>query len=108
MINVTYFKDSSNQFVGFEFNGHAGAGEYGQDIVCASVSVLVINTINSIEKFTDDGFVCDTDEESGLIRFQFKSELSNESRLLLDSMMLGVEAIWQDNTEYIEIVIKEV
>ena len=30
-------------------SGHAGAGEYGQDLVCAAVSALVINFINSAE-----------------------------------------------------------
>ena len=29
--------------------GHAGAGEYGRDLVCAAVSALVINFINSAE-----------------------------------------------------------
>ena len=48
MINVTIYKDSSDQFVGFEFDGHAEADEYGRDIVCAAASVLSINTINSI------------------------------------------------------------
>ena len=108
MISVTYFKDSADQFIGFEVSGHAGAGEYGHDIVCATVSVLVINMINSVEEFTDDDFICDADESSGLIKLMFQSELSNESKLLLDSMMLGIEGIWQDNEEYIEIVTKEV
>ena len=35
----------------------------GQDIVCAAVSVLVINTMNSIERFTDDETSCVSDEE---------------------------------------------
>ena len=26
----------------------------GQDIVCAAVSVLIINTVNSLEAFTED------------------------------------------------------
>ena len=29
--------------------GHAGAGEYGRDLVCAAVSALVVNFINSAE-----------------------------------------------------------
>lgn len=109
MINVTFFKDSSNQFVGFEFKGHAGADEYGKDIVCAAVSVLVINTINSIEKFTNDGFVCDSDEESGLMRFHLQDKLSNESSLLLKSLYLGIEGILsEDNEQYITLIVKEV
>ena len=108
MINVTFFKDSSDQFVGFELSGHAGYDEYGKDIVCASVSVLVINTINSIEKFTDDNFKCDADEESGLIKLHPNVKLSNESKLLLNSLYLGISEIAQENKKYITVKIKEV
>lgn len=108
MISVTFYKDSANQFVGFEFLGHAEAGEYGKDIVCASVSVLVINTINSIEEFTDDDFTCDTDEEAGMIRYHLNGELSNESSILMKSLVLGIQGVHEDNEKYIKIVFKEV
>ncbi len=108
MINVTFFKDSSNQFVGFKSKGHAGADEYGKDIVCAAVSVLVINTINSIEKFTDDDFTCEADEVSGDINFRLNSKLSNESNLLLNSLYLGINDVKEDNEQYITLRIKEV
>ena len=109
MINVIFYKDSSDQFVGFELLGHAGAAEYGKDIVCASVSVLVINTINSVETFTDDDFVCDVEEESGFIKFIINDELSNESKLLLNSLYLGINGILdEDNEQYITLSIKEV
>ena len=56
MIDVTLFQNDSGDYVGFRMTGHAEYAEYGSDIVCAAVSVLVINTINSVEKFTDDEF----------------------------------------------------
>lgn len=108
MISVTFYKDSANQFVGFEFLGHAEADEYGKDIVCASISVLVINTINSIEEFTDDDFTCDADEETGMIRYHLNGELSNESSILMKSLVLGVQGVHEDNEKYIKIVFKEV
>lgn len=109
MIHVTFFKDSSNQFVGFEFAGHAGADEFGKDIVCAAVSVLVINTVNSIEEFTDDDFICDTDEKSGIIRFHLNGELSKESILLMNSLCLGIQGVLDDDNEkYITLKFKEV
>jgi len=108
MISVTFYKDSSDQFVGFKSKGHAGADVYGKDIVCAAVSVLVINTINSIEKFTDDDFTCETDESSGEISFHLKGKLSNESNLLLNSLYLGIKEVREDHEQYITLRIKEV
>lgn len=108
MINVTFFKDSSSQFVGFEFAGHAGANVHGKDIVCAAVSALVINTVNSIEEFTDDDFTCDTDEDAGNIKFHLNGKLSNESNLLMNSLCLGIKGILEDNKKYITLIFKEV
>lgn len=108
MVNVTFYKDSSNQFIGFEFNGHADSARYGRDIVCAAVSVLTINAINSIEKFTDDKFDCKTDENSGYIEFHLTDKLSKESKILMDSLVLGVQGVQTDNKKYIRIVFKEV
>lgn len=108
MIHVTFFKDSSSQFVGFEVAGHAGADVYGKDIVCAAVSVLVMNTINSIEEFTDDDFTCESDEDAGVIKFHLNGELSNESDLLMNSLCLGIQGIIEENKKYITLIFKEV
>ena len=47
MIEVTIFK-SSGSYKSLNVNGHAGYSEYGSDIICASISALVINFINSM------------------------------------------------------------
>ena len=41
-----------------------GYSEAGSDVVCAAVSVLVINTLNSIERFTSDKISLVSDEET--------------------------------------------
>ena len=84
--------------------------DIGKDIVCAAVSVLVINTLNSIERFTDDKTSCVSDENSGTVEFRFKDHPSHDAALLLDSMILGLEDI-EDSEEYesyIDIIFKEV
>ena len=43
MITITVKKRNGN-YLEFVSKGHAGYAEEGQDIVCAAVSVLVINT----------------------------------------------------------------
>ncbi len=55
MITITVKKRKS--LSGISIKGfHAGYAEEGQDIVCAAVSVLMINTVNSLDAFTDDKF----------------------------------------------------
>ena len=52
MTNVTIFQDKNQNVLGFECVGHAGFARFGQDIVCAGISILVQNTINSIQAYT--------------------------------------------------------
>ena len=107
MITFKILKNGSGEIVGFDCTGHAGFAESGQDIFCAAVSTLVINTVNSIEEFTDDTFEADSDEERGI--FLRVDNPGERTTLLLNSLVLGVEGIKRDNDgEYIDIVIEEV
>ena len=108
MINVTFYKDSSHDCKGFKLSGHAGYAESGKDIVCAAVSALVINFINSVEKLTDDKFSLKQNEKKGLMDFDFSGDISNESKVLMDSLVLGITEIQNENKKYIQIIFKEV
>ena len=53
MTEIVIFKKKKLDYtVGFETLGHAGYAKRGEDIICSATSVLVINTINSIEKYS--------------------------------------------------------
>ena len=67
----------------FISKGHAGYAEAGQDIVCAAVSALIITTVNSLEKFTDDKF--DVQEKDGFVSIHFRNDLSERGMLLMDT-----------------------
>lgn len=56
MTTVTIYQTKNGIYKGFELSGHAGYAKNGADIVCAAISMLTTNTINSIETFTDDFF----------------------------------------------------
>ena len=103
MIRVTIYKTGRHNFAGFDISGHAGYAEQGEDIVCAAVSALVITTVNSIERFTDDETSCVTDEDTGSIEFRFINTPSHDAGLLLDSMILGLEEI-EDSSQHEEYI----
>ncbi|MCR4568157.1 MAG: ribosomal-processing cysteine protease Prp [Pseudobutyrivibrio sp.] len=108
MISVVITKQN-NKYCNVSLDGHAGFADSGQDIVCAAVSVLVINTFNSIEQFTEDDFTCETAEDGGHLVMSFPGDISDKSILLLDAMLLGLENIQQQyGDEYLSLLYKEV
>ncbi|MBQ8306157.1 MAG: ribosomal-processing cysteine protease Prp [Blautia sp.] len=102
-INVT---KKSGSYVDFESAGHAGAGEEGHDIVCAAVSALIINAVNSIERFTDDAFT--EESKDGYVRIRFDGPNSPGARLLMDSLVFGLEQIREDCRDYLKVHVREV
>ena len=108
MITITILQDHED-VVGFHCIGHSGYAEAGSDIICAGVSALVINTINSIEAFTDATYQIDTEAETGLIDFRLDQSADHDTALLMKSMILGLQGIQSDyGNAYIILDFKEV
>lgn len=109
MIQVTIFENHAKEYTAFHCIGHAEYADPGEDIICAAVSVLVINTINSVEHLVHDEFDLVTEQESGLVDFSLKDGYSSESLLLIQSLVLGLQGIQKNyGTEYMMLIFKEV
>ncbi|MCR5417301.1 MAG: ribosomal-processing cysteine protease Prp [Lachnospiraceae bacterium] len=104
MTTITIFEDVDGNYSGFEFDGHAEAAKAGEDIVCASLSILAINTVNSVEKFAvpEGSFEEQASQKSGYIKFLLKQP-NHDSNLLIDAMILGVEGIAQQYPRYVRL-----
>ena len=113
MIKATVLKDSTDSgnviYRGIVMEGHAGYAQEGEDIICAAVSALAINFYNSVETFTDDGFEGTAGQDDIQFDFRFTSDISPESQLLMNSLILGLQNIENDyGRSYINIRFKEV
>ena len=109
MTKITIYRNENREVERFSCTGHAGYAEYGNDIVCASISVLVINAINSIETFTSTAFICEAEEETGDIDFRFTEDISPDASLLIESMILGLKEIQNDyGKKFLTLDFKEV
>ena len=82
---------------------------FEKDLVCASISILVMNTLNALEKFTDTNMEVKTNEETGFIRCVFQNSLSDKETILVDTLILGLEQICQEyGKKYCNVEFKEV
>lgn len=109
MIRITIFRNSEQSYMGFDCIGHAGFAPEGEDIICAGVSSLVINTVNSIAHFTKTKFSTDSDEETGKLTVKFKEPADHDTNLLMQSLVLGLQGI-QNNygNKYMKLKFREV
>ena len=108
MTKVRFYKNDKGEFLGFQTADHAGYAEYGKDIVCAGISALVINTINSIELLTEDDMVVESDEDRGIIRTKLTGRRSKEGQLLMQSLYLGLTELSKEHDSYLRVSTKEV
>lgn len=104
---ILYKRDGIN--VGYKASGHAEFDERGYDVVCAAISVLATNTVNTIEVLTEDAFDVDFDEEDALIHLTMTGSVSHETSVLLAAFEIGVTTISEEyGKDYIRIQIEEV
>ena len=92
MISIEIIRDGSGNILGLKSRGHADYAESGNDIVCAAVSMLVINSLNAIEQFSKTEVKLKaTDQGSGVIDAEFAGIPDEKAQVILDTMLLGLK-----------------
>jgi uncharacterized protein YsxB (DUF464 family) len=84
---------------------------HGRDIVCAAVSALVLNAVNSIEQLASDDFSLTLTERGGNIDFRFtkveEQGVSHDGKLLMRSLMLGLDSVCEKHPDEVTINFEE-
>jgi uncharacterized protein YsxB (DUF464 family) len=103
MITAKLFQNNEGVNCGFEIEGHSGYSEEGSDIICAAVSALAINAMNSIESLTDASPLCNA--KDGYLSCLIDDKVCPEAILLLDSLSLGLKGIEESyGTQYLHVL----
>ena len=93
-----------------EISGHAGYGEVGKDIVCASVSSAVQLVCNTITESFKSPVEISVDKKMGISLKLVSYSNSNDvySILLIEGFKLHLETLLEDFPKNIKIKITEV
>ena len=101
MISVTIRRNPKGRIYGFTVLDH------GKTDVCAAVSLLTLNTANSLEAFTNEPFTCDYNPEGGFLQLELpkvkEGHDSLKADLLLETMALGLRSVKENYNSEIEI-----
>lgn len=108
MTEVVIFTNADIKITGFKCFGHAGFARRNKDIVCSAISILAINTVNSIEKLTNSTIEVVGEEDNALINCRLKSQPDNETELLFRSFEMGILGICDNyGSKYCKVTYKE-
>jgi uncharacterized protein len=104
MIKITVI---SNQDIINEIKivGHANYDEYGKDIVCSSVSSIVITTINGILSINEDSIIYEQNNNDFNIKIIKQLDTTKK---LINNMLDLLEQLQKQYTKNIKIDYKEV
>ena len=92
MITAVFTKDTEGCIHSFTISGHAGFADAGQDIICAAVSALSINTVNAIEKLTKTPIQYKVGAD-GFLVCTVQDPHQKDAQLLLQALILGLRDI---------------
>ena len=95
MIKVIVEKDK------IEVSGHAYFDEMGKDIVCASVSSIVITTINGCIEIDEDSILYEDLDNKIIIEIKKENEVI---RKLINNMVFMLEGLEKDYPKNIKIL----
>ena len=98
MIKVT-LKKTDNKISNISILGHSGYDEYGKDIVCASVSSIVITTVNAISRLENTILF---NEKDGNVNIDIIKH-SNTTDTLITNMIDLLEKLEKQYDKYIKI-----
>ncbi len=87
----------------FVVRGHAGSGVHGHDLVCAAVSALTINFVNSVE--TICGAALDHRVKNGFFDIIVTEE--PDVQVLARSLKVGLTSLAGDHGQYIEVSLRQ-
>ena len=104
MIRVR-FMTANGLLSGFSLSGHAGAGEYGQDIVCASVSSAALMTANTITEVI--GATANIAEDDGYLSVTVQSRIE-ECQDILSGFRLHIQAHTEEYPKAVQLLNSEV
>ncbi|MFO8070153.1 MAG: ribosomal-processing cysteine protease Prp [Alkalibacterium sp.] len=107
MIDIQFRREGS-KIMSVEMSGHAEAGPYGNDIVCAAVSALSIGTVNSLSEIAEIPVdVISANDSGGYLKFTLPTDLTQKQmetgQILMKSLYLSLKSTEEEYNEYLRI-----
>ncbi|MCT4621423.1 MAG: ribosomal-processing cysteine protease Prp [Marinisporobacter sp.] len=110
MIEIHIYRDEFKNITSYSVKGHANASPHGEDIVCASISILAQTTVLALHELLHMDVIYEVEE--GWLYCELPKDLSlsirEKANLILDTMIIGIKGTQGMYNEFIEFYDEEV
>ncbi len=109
MTKITIHK-TNGRVVGFIIDGHTGFANFGEDIVCASLSLLsitVVNSLNIVAELDENDIDYEINEELGYLKVRTK-KINDKSDVIYNTFLVGIQLLIDNYSDYITLITEEV
>ena len=97
-INIRY--SSTGEFLQLETIGHANSAPLGEDLICASVSGIILGGINAL-KGKNYTFKCD--EITGEIKLCNIGKMDEHDKIVIETIVTQIQAVCRDNPKFVKL-----
>jgi uncharacterized protein YsxB (DUF464 family) len=98
----------TDEILSVKIKGHSGFDDYGYDIVCASVSSLVIAAVNALEEYV--GLDTAYEVESGYTSFNIvpiDEYTSIQAQAIANMLFMAIVGMSEEYGDFIRVTIQE-
>ncbi|SCG83723.1 hypothetical protein DW1_2158 [Proteiniborus sp. DW1] len=115
MTKITILRNTDGSIVEYEIKGHTGYGAYGEDILCASISILsqtALISLNEVCGIKEKDISYKIDDKKGYLKVSLPLELPMEQRekadIVLRTMEVGLKGLVDIYPDYVTLKYREV
>ena len=103
MIKITIRYQSTGEFISLVSQGHANSAPYGEDLVCAAVSGIILGGINALK---ENHYKLTQDESKGIIELCNVGKMSQHDNIVIETIVSQLQSIERDNPKFMRVSIE--
>ena len=103
MIKVDVTLNDDGQVTDVIMDGHAEAGDYGHDLVCAGASAVLFGSVNAIMGLTTEKPDIDYADDGGYFHIRSVDTNNEQAQLILQAMLVSLQTIEEEYKENIRL-----
>ncbi|WP_127147838.1 ribosomal-processing cysteine protease Prp [Veillonella sp. VA139] len=101
MTHIDVKRNGVGQIIECHFQGHAGAAPYGEDIVCAAISMLSQTSILGLHEVAQQAM--EYQMEDGELHILLSEPINESGQAILETMLLGIKNVADQYSDFVRV-----
>ena len=101
MTHIDVKRNGVGQIIECHFQGHAGAAPYGEDIVCAAISMLSQTSILGLHEVAQQAMEYQMEDRE--LHILLSDPIIESGQAILETMLLGIKNVADQYSDFVRV-----